>query len=166
MDKPIGRPVIVPRGPLTPFGRALEKAGISARALGEAIAVAERKPERLPTVLVNRWVWGHTQPSSKRQRLFAKWLKQPVEDLFPPPPSKKPKRPKPELDLLAAAAELRDELERDAGAAEEQLTRARSQKRLPMPGTSTGPGDVPCIIERKKKRPARKGPRAAERRAA
>jgi hypothetical protein len=130
-EKRTGRPVVLPRGEMAPLGRVLAERGISMRALGEAVAIAEKKPERVPTSKVSLWIWGKNQPTLWRQRLIAQLLKLPQEELFPPQPKReRPKRPKPrpDLQLLAAAAELEPEPEIEASAL---LARAVAQEQLP-----------------------------------
>lgn len=158
-----GRPVIVPRGPITPFGRVLRERNISSRTLGEALAIAEGKERQVETQLVNRWVWGKQRPSPDRQELIAQMLKLPVGELFPPITET---RPQTELDLLAAAARSRrPPRPRAPAAGAAHLERASAQETLKAASTT---GDVPCSIERKRKRRARAKPpaKAASRKAA
>lgn len=160
---PQGRPVTRPREKMSPFGELLAKRKISPRVLGEALAIAEHRKVRVPTELVNRWVWDQGQPARDRRRILAEMLKAPEDTLFPPPERKprRPRRPPPtsavEQQLLETAAQL--EVHDTAGAAR-HLIRAVAQEEIPTTPTSgASTGDLPCIIERKTARRARR-PRA------
>lgn len=138
-EKRTGRPVVLPRGEMTPLGRVLTERGISPKAVGEAIAIAEKKSARVLSGRVNQWIYGRITPSPLRQRLLAQWLKVPLEDLFPPPPKReRPKPPprRPDLQLLEAAAETELEIE-DAG--QDVITRATAQETLTVVGEDGSP---------------------------
>lgn len=107
--------------------------------MGEAIAIAERKPEQVPTVRVNQWVWGKRRPSFKRQELIAELLEASVDDVFPPLPPRK--RPEQELTLLANAAKSKSAVPQ-ANAAVNHLKRAAAQKPLPSSSSSSRPENV------------------------
>lgn len=155
----IGRPVIVPRGPITPFGAALRERDVSPKAMGQAIAIAEHKPQQVPTVKVNRWVWGTARPAAERQVLIAEILEAPVDELFPPVPRD---TPQPELELLTRAREHARRPRRPspaAGAA--HLDGATAQQKLSSAVSSTHDNgwkgsqreSAPGVLARKRRAP-------------
>jgi hypothetical protein len=146
---------------MTPLGEILADRGISPRALGEAIAIAERRTTRIETALINRWIWGHSQPSELRRRLIAGMLKIPLDDLFPPQPRapRKPRQRPPhspaDQQILQAAAELQDDALDSVADAARHLIRAVSQETLPATSAAVRSIDYRAQRKANRQRPAR-----------